>query len=135
MTGLVRQLSQFVRGPNRLAPERYAASKPLRNPTAVESTDAEGNLVLTFSVEHDQRLITRIFDRLARSRETREFLLESIGATVWRACDGKTTVKTIAKRLCTEYKMNKLEAETALAQYLQTLSQRGLITMLVVGKK
>ena len=132
--GLVRQLARYVKGPNRMPADSFSKAKPLRNPDAQESTDEQGNLVLTFAIEHDRRLITRLVDRLSKTRETREFVLESIGTTVWKMCDGKTSVKTIARRLCDEYKMNKIEAETALAQYLQTLSQRGLITMLVPKK-
>jgi hypothetical protein len=52
-----------------------------------------------------------------------------VGAFVWSLCDGEHSFAQIVQELRSEYKMNRLEAETALAAYLQTLGQRGLITL------
>ncbi|RYG45901.1 PqqD family protein, partial [bacterium] len=63
--------------------------------------------------------------------ETRTFELESVGATVWELCDGKRNFGAIADELRKRYKMNRLEAEASLTAFLQTLTQRRLITMLL----
>ncbi len=67
----------------------------------------------------------------ARGATHRTFELEPIGAFVWGLCDGQRTVEGIARALREQFKLNRVEAEAALVAFLQTLSRRGLITLLM----
>jgi hypothetical protein len=67
--------------------------------------------------------------------DVRRFELEPVGAFVWRMCDGKHTFEGISRRLREEFKMKRVEADAALGAFLQMLSQRKLITLMVKGQK
>ena len=78
-----------------------------------------------------------IMGRLARKAgkpDVKQFELEQVGAFVWEMCDGKNTFESISKGLRVEFKLSKLEADASLAAFLQMLSQRRLITMMVSDK-
>ncbi len=76
-----------------------------------------------------------VLARWARMPDTKEFELESVGAFVWDLCDGQHTTESIARKLRDRYKMNRLEAETALGAYLETLSRRRLIVLAIPQSK
>jgi len=67
--------------------------------------------------------------------DQKQFELEPIGAFVWNLCDGKHTFEGISKKLREHFKLNRLEADASLSAFLQMLSQRKLITMMVSQKK
>ena len=56
--------------------------------------------------------------------------LDSIGATVWDACDGKNTVEDIAQILHEQYSMMMGEAEASLRVYFEQLVKKGLVVLL-----
>jgi hypothetical protein len=59
------------------------------------------------------------------------FELDELGKFVWDACDGKTAVRQIIRRLAERYNLNQREAEVATVAFLQTLTRKGLIGMAV----
>jgi hypothetical protein len=61
--------------------------------------------------------------------------LEPVGAFVWSLCDGKHTFEGISRKLREEFKLSRLESDASLSAFLQMLSQRKLITMMVAEKK
>jgi len=65
------------------------------------------------------------------SGATKTFELDSIGAFVWRQCDGKHTVQQIIRKLASEHRLNLREAEVPTIQFLRTLARKGLIGMSV----
>jgi hypothetical protein len=65
---------------------------------------------------------------------TKTFELDALGLFVWKACDGKTTVRQIIRKLAKRYNLNEREAEVATVQFLYTLAKKGLIGMAVKSK-
>ena len=61
--------------------------------------------------------------------------LEEVGAFVWNLCDGKNSFEFIAKKLGAQFRLSRLESEASLTAFLQMLSQRKLITLMVASKK
>ncbi|CAN5678081.1 PqqD family protein [soil metagenome] len=113
-----------------LSPEVLRRAKPVRNP-AVESEIIENGVVLRAPLDTQPRPWLGKLARKMNLPQTRTFELEAVGATVWELCDGKQTFAGITDELRKRYKMNRLEAEASLTAFLQTLSQRRLITMLL----
>jgi hypothetical protein len=66
---------------------------------------------------------------------TKTFELDALGKLVWDACDGKTSVQQVIKRLATRYNLNVREAQVATLTFLQTLVRKGLVGMPVKEAK
>ena len=58
---------------------------------------------------------------------TKTFELDPLGLFVWQACDGKTPVRQVIKRLARHYNLNEREAEVSTLAFLRTLMRKGLI--------
>jgi hypothetical protein len=65
---------------------------------------------------------------------TRQYELEEVGSFVWGLIDGKRTFDALSRQLQSKYRMNRLEADTALEAFLKMLAERGLITLMVKTK-
>jgi hypothetical protein len=115
-----------------LTADQLRASKPARNPEVTFTTDEEGGIQLEAPLDHSARgKFAGMLARKLKVPASRKFELEPVGAYVWELCDGSQTFETIAKKLRERFKMNRLEAEAALAAFLQMLGRRGLITIAV----
>jgi hypothetical protein len=127
--GLVRLIQDKAK-PNSLRPEELKRSKPVRNPVAQSQELEDGSLAIEAPIEESSSVMG-VLARGMKLPAKRQFELDPMGRFVWDLCDGKTTFARIASKLRSQYKMNELEAETALTAYLQTLSKRRLIIMTV----
>lgn len=129
------QLKRFVEGRQRRLPtELYLKSRPTRN-ALVEAHEFDGGVRLTAPLQTQGTGFMGLLAKWAKMPDTKEFELETVGAYVWDLCDGQHTTEGIARKLRERFKMNRLEAETALGAFLETLSRRRLITMMVPKKK
>lgn len=78
--------------------------------------------------------ILRWFPKLAQaSSGERKIDLDEVGTFVWDMCDRDTTVRKMIEHLAAEYKMNRKEAEVSLFAFLQTLTKKGLVSLIVPG--
>ncbi len=125
LVGRVRSLVEGKRGPSAKA---FRASKPLRNPSVVIAVQSEECTVLECPIREDRGWMGKLA-RLSKHAAVKRFELEPVGAYVWELCDGKHTFEGIARKIGEKFKMNRLEAETALAAFLRMLGQRGLISL------
>ena len=64
-------------------------------------------------------------------RDEKTFELDELGKFVWDACDAKTSVRQIIRKLAKRYNLNDREAEVATVAFLKTLTSKGLIGMAV----
>jgi hypothetical protein len=80
---------------------------------------------------------SRIAGRIFRVPEgtSKTFELEAIGYSVWKQCDGKTSVQQIIRRLSKQYNISLREIEVSTIAFLQTLVRKGLIGMAVPERK
>ena len=60
---------------------------------------------------------------------TKKFEFDALGKFVWDQCDGRTSVRRIARRLSRTYRVSDREAHVATTAFLQTLAKRGLIAV------
>lgn len=131
MVGLKRLVTGRTK---RLTQEAYARSRPTRN-EFVEEEAFEGGLRLRAPLQTQGSGLMGSLAKWARMPDTKEFELEIVGAFVWSLCDGNHSTEGIARKLRERFKMNRLEADTALASFLETLARRKLIVLAVPKKK
>jgi hypothetical protein len=60
-------------------------------------------------------------------RPERKFELDAMGVLVWSLIDGRRTASEIAEVLADRYRLERREAEDALARFLRELGRRGLV--------
>lgn len=114
--------------------DQLKRAKPERNPIVESEPLADGSIVLTAPLELTGKKSLGMMARWMKLPAVKKFELDPFGTMVWELCDGKHTVESISKALRDRYKMNRAEADVALGAFLQTLSQRRLITLMVAKK-
>ncbi len=114
--GLVRNLRRKAKA------VELRDSLPRQHPKVVVSETSPGNTVLS-------RPDRKVGNMSVWFGQRNNFELDEIGKVVWNLCDGKTSGQKIAQVLQSDFKMHRLEAETALAAFLQMLVARDLIVV------
>jgi len=114
--------------------DQFKGAKPKRNPVVTEIAGEDGIVVLQAPLDLQGRGFMGVIARKMQAPTTKSFELEPLGAFVWSLCDGKNTFEAISRKLRDKFKINRLEADAALAEFLRMLGQRRLITM-TLGKK
>ena len=109
--------------------ERLRKAKPLRNPLVAWESLEDGTAALDAPLAQQGRGFMGMLARWMKAPATKKFELEPVGAFVWSLCDGAHTFDGISRKLRERYKMNRLEADAALSAFLQTLSQRRLVSL------
>ncbi|MFP4380095.1 MAG: PqqD family protein [Candidatus Sumerlaeia bacterium] len=64
----------------------------------------------------------------------RTFGLDPLGREVYEACDGKKTVRNIAKKFAKKHHVSQSEGEIAVTTYLKTLMTKNLVAVAVDKK-
>lgn len=115
----------WSRKPKITRPQALAA-KPLQLAKCTVTEAPDGGAKLKVPIQP-----SRIAGRLFRVPEgtTKTFELEAIGYSVWKQCDGKTSVQQIIRRLSKQYNISLREMEVSTVAFLQTLVRKGLIGM------
>jgi hypothetical protein len=79
---------------------------------------------------HNPELIWRPVDDelvIVRPSDGQIRVLNGVGAFVWRSMDGRRTVGDIAGLVCAEYEVSLEEAETDIRQFLEPLTEDGMV--------
>jgi hypothetical protein len=69
--------------------------------------------------------------RKGPARREKSFDLDELGAFVWHSIDGTRTVEDVITHFAREKRLNLREAEVAVLTFLQTLTRRGLVGLVV----
>lgn len=123
-TGVATAAAPAARKPDALA------ARPLRVRNATESRVAEGTWRVTVPVRPSR---WAAFVLRVPASATRTFELDELGKLVWDACDGRTDVAAIIRRLADAYGLNPREAEVATLAFLRTLAAKGLVGVAADG--
>jgi hypothetical protein len=125
----------FSRRLPRLTAGELKSARPLQNPVVESHVQEDGSVVLECPLSMQGKGVMAALARKAKMPDVRRFELEPVGAFVWSLCDGKTSFEGISRKLREKYKMNRLEADAALTAFLETLSRRRLIVLMVKKEK
>jgi hypothetical protein len=128
-------LAGLIGGKPKLSPQELRKAKPLQASYVEAEALPDGSIVLSAPLAKQGRGILAAFARASKKPATKQFELEPVGAFVWDLCDGNHTFEGIARKLREKFKMNRLEAETALEAFLRMLVQRRLVILVVKSKK
>lgn len=109
--------------------EEFLRLKPVRNPYLKWKKSEAGEVVITLELKKTKG--TKFWSKLFPTPKEKRISLDKIGTFVWERCDGKHTVEKIAKDLQDEYKMMRQEAEISLTTFLQQLSKKRFIGVLI----
>jgi len=118
----------------KIDPTALRKSKPARNTFVKWEALEDGTIILVAPLSTQGRGVMGRIAKRAGKPDVKQFELEQVGAFVWNLCDGRHTFEGISKRLREEFKLSRLEADASLSAFLQMLSQRKLITMMVAEK-
>jgi hypothetical protein len=108
------------------------AAKPVQLAKCTVSETPDGGAKLKVPIR-PSGLAGRIF-RVPEGT-TKTFELEAIGYSVWKQCDGKTSVQQIIRRLSKQYNISLRETEVSTVAFLQTLVRKGLVGMAMPERK
>lgn len=100
------------------------AAKPVRLVQSQPEPAGEG--VWRVTVPMRPAPWARVFLR-AQQSITKKFELDELGLFVWNACDGRTSVQQVIRRLGKQYNLNTRAAEVSTLAFLQTLVKKGLM--------
>jgi hypothetical protein len=103
---------------------------PVRNEVVRSETTAAGELVLRVALEPRWYLRPPV-TWLLPARRDRAVALDRLGAEVWRACDGRRTVEQIVDAFAARHHLRFHEARLSVMSFLQDLTRRGLVVMVV----
>ena len=97
--------------------------------TLAEAADGGGRLTVPLTQKRWAGWLLRV-----PAGATKTFEFDALGRLVWDACDGRTTVQQIARRLAKRYRVSDREALVATETFLATLARRGLVGAEVVKR-
>ncbi len=92
----------------------------------------QGRVRLEFEVSRPQSLrFLRMLGSLSAgpTTETRIIELDLIGSMIWKSCDGRTRVCDVIEDVRRLFLISYREAERSVTEYIQTLGNRGLISL------
>ena len=101
------------------------AARPVRADGATVKSTGPGKWEVTVSLEPTRWV--KLLLRAPRAGMRKTFELDELGKFVWDACDGKTAVRRIIRKLADRYNLNQREAEVATVAFLQMLTRKGLV--------
>ena len=117
--------SHFRRKKPHLTKDQVYASRPVRNPNLRWERDEAGLVVLSIPRRADGlgKILTIVFV-VPKSRSVQ---LDEVGSFVWQLCDGVNSIREMIRKLGSEYKLNRKEADVSLTTYLRDLAKRGIV--------
>ena len=108
----------------KLSRAQLLAGKPVRLVDSTPQPAGEGawRIEVPLKAASWARVLLR-----AQPTVTKKFELDELGHFVWDACDGKTSVQQVIRKLGKQYNLNARAAEVSTLAFLQTLVKKGLI--------
>lgn len=104
------------------------AAKPIATPTIERTAHDNGGALIAIAMRPSgyQKWLLRIPDGAKRKIE-----LDAVGVEVYDQCDGCTSVRQIARRFAKQHQVDQREAETAVANFIQMMVRKGLVSIIM----
>lgn len=113
--------------------DRFLQSVPIKNPGL--SWEEENDGTITLKIPRSKKGLLRLLSGPADLPDYRQVKLDEIGSKVWKKIDGKADMKDFMEWMNQEFKMNSREAELSLALFMEKLSDKTYIVLLVPPPK
>jgi Coenzyme PQQ synthesis protein D (PqqD) len=95
--------------------------------SATDEDPLNAGVVLTVPRRAREDYLNRLLNRLFHTPSSKTIELDEFGGKIWSQCDGKHSVAELVSYTCTEYKLNRRQAEVSVIQFMKMLSQRRLV--------
>jgi len=114
-----------------LSREQAFDAKPVALPIDKRQPLANGSLrlIVSFQPRGYQRWLLRVPENA-----TRQIELDAAGVQVFDMCDGRTSVRQMARQFAKAHKVDRQEAEVAVTAFIRSMMQRGLVSVVVDRK-
>jgi len=113
----------------RLDREDALSARPVLSRLVKVERGEDGNIVL--QVPRRDTATVRAMSRLFGMPPYRQVALDELGTFVIELCDGKHTVRDLARRLAGRFRLDRREAEVSVTSYLRDLGRRSIVGLLV----
>lgn len=111
--------------------DQMLKAKLLPNKAArVTAEDFDGSLTLSIPTRATGFLFPP-FSWIIRPPKERQTVLDPIGASIWRSCDGTRTVEQIVEKFAIEHRLSFHESRVSVTGYVKALLQRGALAVAV----
>ena len=108
---------------------RMLQAVPHRNQAArLVSEEGDGSVTLAVPTKRPAFLFPPI-SWVIRPRKERLTVLDPIGASVWRACDGRQTIEEIVENFAARHRLSFHESRVSVTHYVKSLLQRGVLAV------
>lgn len=118
-----RKSSKTLKG-IQVSQEDFLKARPVRNPELDWSEDSKR---IRITLPRKKSFVRNTLARILPSAREKRIVLDEQGSFIWKLCDGKASIRTIAESLNAEYNMPVSRAEAALDVYFVQLSKKGLV--------
>ena len=111
--------------------EQSLAAKPFKNPNVKWEKTETGEAVLEFPVKLPRRIrfAAWLIGKDSGETATRKLELDEVGSFIWEACDSRTTVSDLIRKVAKAYKLPRKESEHSTTLFLKMLAERGVLLM------
>ena len=116
--------------PSQVGVGQFLRAKPMRNESMTLDRRDDGTMLASIPLRRPAWLVPPLSWLIPFSSH-RRVELDTVGAAVLDLCDGNKTVERIIEEFARKEKLSFREAQLPVTQFLQQLSQRGL--MAIVG--
>ncbi len=115
--------------------EQMLKAVPMPNEAArVTSEDLDGTITVTVPTRAKRFLFPPI-SWVIRPPKERQAVLDPLGATIWRACNGNRTVEEIVDNFAFQHRLSFHESRVSVTSYIKALLQRGALAVAVPDRE
>ncbi len=125
-TSLITTTAQS--GKSKVAVSQFLSSRPCPNTAAERTSRPDGGTIVKVPMNRPGWLVPPLSWLLPFS-ENRRLRLDAIGTQVLQMCDGDRTVETIIEQFAVKNKLSFREAQLPVTQFLQQMTERGVIAI------
>jgi hypothetical protein len=117
----------------KVSAQEYLAAVPHVN-AAIRTTSAPEGLLVEVPLRRPSYLVPPISWIIPFSSH-RRIQLDKLGTAVLELCDGRRTVERIIEKFARDHKLTYREAQLSVSQFLQMLTERGILAIVGLDRK
>jgi len=106
---------------------------PVRNERLTWTRVEDNEIMLSVPTRKDR--VGRLIGRIFKVPDSKEVLLDEVGAHVWELCDGKHDIAGVIADISKKFGLSRREAEVSVTLYLKTLAERKFVGLMRRGGK
>ena len=106
---------------------------PVRNQLLTWTKTEDNEIMLSIPMRKDR--VGVLIGRIFKTPDSKQVLLDEVGAHVWELCDGKHNIAGVVAEISKQFGLSRREAEVSVTLYLKTLAERKFVGLMRRGGK